>query len=96
VIFFKKLKYKAKLYGRELLEIDRFFPSSKRCNHCGYINNGLKLSDRRWECSSCRSIPGRDINAAKNILTVDPAGLAFKESGRLGIKNLVQSGPSVN
>jgi putative transposase len=90
--FFRKLKYKAEWYGRRLLEIDRFFPSSKRCNHCGYINNGLKLSDRTWECSSCKCILDRDINAAKNILTVGLAGLAFGESGRLGIENSVQSG----
>jgi len=90
--FFRKLKYKAEWYGRELLEIDRWFPSSKRCNHCGYINNGLKLSDRKWECPSCKCILDRDINAAKNILTVGLAGLAFGDSGRLGIENSVQSG----
>ena len=90
--FFRKLKYKAEWYGRELLEIDRWFPSSKRCNQCGYINNGLKLSDRTWECPSCKCILDRDINAAKNILTVGLAGLAFGDSGRLGIENSVQSG----
>ena len=67
--FFRKLKYKAKWYGREILEIDRFFPSSKMCNCCGNINNGLKLGDRIWECSSCKTMLDRDINAAKNILT---------------------------
>lgn len=89
--FFRKLKYKAEWYGRELLEIDRFFPSSKRCNCCGYINNGLKLSDRNWDCPSCKKTVDRDINAAKNILTVGLAGLAFGESGRLGNNNLLQS-----
>jgi putative transposase len=89
--FFRKLKYKAEWYGRKLLEIDRFFPSSKRCNHCGHINNQLKLSDRIWECPSCKCILDRDINAAKNILTVGLAGLAFGESGRLGNNNLLQS-----
>ena len=89
--FFRKLKYKAEWYGRKLLEIDRFFPSSKRCNHCGHINNQLKLSDRTWECPSCKCILDRDVNAAKNILTVGLAGLAFGESGRLGNNNLLQS-----
>jgi putative transposase len=89
--FFRKLKYKAEWYGRELLEIDRWFPSSKRCSCCGYINNGLKLNDRIWECSSCKKTLDRDINAAKNILTVGLAGLAFGESGRLGNNNLLQS-----
>jgi putative transposase len=89
--FFRKLKYKAEWYGKRLLEIDKWFPSSKRCNCCGYVNNGLKLSDRVWECPSCKRTLDRDINAAKNILTVAPAGLAFGESGRLGNKNLLQS-----
>jgi len=90
--FFRKLKYKAEWYGRELLEIDRWFPSSKTCSCCGYINNGLKLSDRSWECPSCKITLDRDLNAAKNILTVGLAGLAFGESGRLGNKDLLQSG----
>jgi len=89
--FFRKLKYKAEWYGRQLLEIDRFFPSSKRCSCCGYINNGLKLGDRIWECPSCKKTLDRDINAAKNILTVGLAGLAFGENGRLGIENSMQS-----
>jgi putative transposase len=89
--FFRKLKYKAEWYGRELLEIDRWFPSSKRCSCCGHINNGLKLHDRIWECPSCKKGLDRDLNAAKNILTVGLAGLAFGESGRLGNKNLLQS-----
>jgi putative transposase len=89
--FFRKLKYKAEWYGREILEIDRFFPSSKRCSCCGYINNKLKLSDRLWDCPSCKNTIDRDINAAKNILTVGLAGLAFGESGRLCNNNLLQS-----
>jgi putative transposase len=89
--FFRKLKYKAEWYGRELLEIDRFFPSSKRCSCCGHINNGLSLSERIWECAACKKILDRDINAAKNILTVGLAGLAFGENGRLGNNNLLQS-----
>jgi putative transposase len=91
--FFRKLKYKAEWYGRELLEIDRWFPSSKRCSCCGYINNGLKLSDRIWECPSCKKALDRDINAAKNVYTVGQAEFqAFGESGRLNIDNSVLSG----
>jgi len=89
--FFRKLKYKAEWYGRDLIEIDRWFPSSKRCSCCGYINNGLRLGDRIWECPSCKKMLDRDINAAKNILTVGLTGLAFGESGRLGNNNLLQS-----
>ena len=90
--FFRKLKYKTEWYGRDLFEINRWFPSSKRCSHCGYINNGLKLKDRNWECPSCKCIHDRDVNAAKNILTVGLAGLAFGENGRLRIENSILSG----
>jgi len=89
---FRMLKYKAEWYGRELIEIDRWFPSSKRCNHCGHINNGLKLNQRQWKCTSCQCDIDRDVNAAKNILRVGLTQLAFGESGRLCPSNLVQSG----
>jgi len=80
---FRMLKYKAEWYGRDLITIDRWFPSSKRCNHCGYINNKLKLSHRNWKCPNCKCNIDRDINAAKNILAVGTTVLAFGESGRL-------------
>ncbi len=66
--FRKILEYKCKWYGRELVIIDRFFPSSKKCNHCGHINKQLKLNDREWECPQCGEIISRDYNAALNIL----------------------------
>ena len=62
------LEYKCKWYGRELVFVDRWFPSSKRCNHCGYINKGLTLNDRTWICPECGSFIDRDYNAALNIL----------------------------
>ena len=61
------LEYKCEWYGRKLVKVDRFFPSSKRCNHCGYINKALKLSDRQWICPQCGHIIERDYNAALNI-----------------------------
>ena len=66
--FRRLLEYKASWYGRKLVFIDRFYPSSKRCNHCGYINKELKLSDRQWICPECGSVIERDYNAALNIL----------------------------
>lgn len=66
--FRRILEYKSKWYGRELVFVDRWFPSSKRCNHCGYINNRLKLSDREWICAECGEVIDRDYNAALNIL----------------------------
>ena len=66
--FRRILTYKAAWHGRRLVFIDRFYPSSKRCNHCGYINKGLTLKDRQWVCPECGSLIDRDYNAALNIL----------------------------
>ena len=61
------LKYKSIWYDRNLINIDRFFPSSKTCSDCGYINHELKLSDRKWLCKGCGVLHDRDNNAAINI-----------------------------
>ena len=50
-----------------MLFIDRFEPSSKKCNYCGSLNKDLKLSDRNWICEICHIEHDRDINAAINI-----------------------------
>lgn len=68
--------YKSELYGRALVKIDKFFPSSKRCSACGFILNKLDLSTRAWICPECKSINPRDFNAAKNILQAGHAILA--------------------
>ena len=65
--FRRMLEYKANWYGRKLIFVDRFYPSSKTCNHCGYVNKKLKLSDRQWVCPDCGEIIERDYNAALNI-----------------------------
>ncbi len=65
--FRRMLEYKANWYGRKLVFVDRFYPSSKTCNHCGYVNKKLKLSDRQWICPDCGKIIERDYNAALNI-----------------------------
>ena len=65
--FKRMLEYKANWYGRKLVFVDRFYPSSKTCNHCGYVNKKLKLSDRQWVCPNCGEIIERDYNAALNI-----------------------------
>lgn len=66
--FVRLLEYKAKWYGRNLIKIDRFYPSSKTCNHCGYIKQDLSLKDRFWICPKCNEELDRDYNAAINIL----------------------------
>ena len=67
-IFVGMLQYKSDWYGRETIKIDRWFPSSKTCTYCGYINQSLKLHQRTWVCKSCNSTIDRDYNAAINIL----------------------------
>ena len=66
--FRRMLEYKAKWYNRKLVFVDRFYPSSKTCHHCGYVNKQLKLSDRQWVCPQCGEVVERDYNAALNIL----------------------------
>ena len=66
--FVTLLQYKCDWYGKELVKVNRFYPSSKTCNECGWINQNLKLSDREWTCNSCGVIHDRDCNASKNIL----------------------------
>ena len=65
--FKQLLKCKAEWYGRDIIEINRFFPSSKLCSCCGHKNSDLKLNDRSWTCPACNSIHDRDLNAAINI-----------------------------
>ena len=67
-MFFQMLNYKAGDSGKHFLKVDQFYPSSKTCNSCGFVNKDLKLSERVWECPSCRASLSRDENAAKNIL----------------------------
>lgn len=65
--FKEMLRYKAEWNGRHIVQVDRFFPSSKLCSCCGYINKELKLSDREWTCKNCKVNHDRDLNAAINI-----------------------------
>ena len=66
--FFQILEYKANWYGREVVKVGQYFPSSKLCNQCGTKNETLKLHNREWTCSNCGSVNDRDLNAARNIL----------------------------
>ena len=66
--FRRMLEYKARWYNRKIVFVNRFYPSSKTCHNCGYINNELKLSDRQWRCPICGEVIERDYNAALNIL----------------------------
>ena len=66
--FRRQLEYKCRWYGRQLIIIDRFYPSSKTCHNCGYIYKDLKLNEREWICPHCGKVIDRDYNASLNIL----------------------------
>ncbi|MFF0012170.1 RNA-guided endonuclease InsQ/TnpB family protein [Streptomyces sp. NPDC005374] len=93
------LEYKTAWYGRELVVVDRFFPSSKLCGACGTIRAKLPLNVRTWTCE-CGAVHDRDVNAAENLLA---AGLAVsvcgagvrpqRESSRTGQSAMKQKTP---
>ncbi len=65
--FVSMLEYKADWYGKNIIRIGQFAPSSKTCSNCGNINKELQLKDREWTCGSCSTVLDRDVNAAINI-----------------------------
>jgi putative transposase len=74
----RQLEYKADWYGRTMVAVDRFYPSSKTCSACGAIAARMPLNIREWTCLSCGASHDRDVNAAKNIRA---AGLAVLACG---------------
>jgi putative transposase len=76
--FVSFLSYKAEWYGRNLVKIDKWYPSSKRCFDCGHILDSLDLDVRVWTCPECGVVHDRDLNAAKNI---EASGLGVFASG---------------
>jgi putative transposase len=67
--FVRQLQYKSKWYGRTLVKIDRWYPSSKTCSACKHVLDSLPLDRREWGCPECGVVHDRDTNAALNILT---------------------------
>ena len=67
--FIEMLRYKAKWYGRNFIQVSPFYPSSQLCNNCNYINKEVKnLKVRKWTCPICKAEHDRDVNASLNIL----------------------------
>jgi putative transposase len=73
------LEAKAQMYGRLLVVINRWLPTSQVCSACGHKDGKKELSVREWQCPSCGAVHDRDVNAAQNILA---AGLAESRNGR--------------
>jgi putative transposase len=84
--FFEALKYKCEWYGKNLIVIDRWIPSTKRCSCCGVINDALTLADREWKCDECGIHHDRDANAATNIKWYGLQQTIFKEHTPEGIR----------
>ena len=73
------LEYKAAWYGREVITVDRWLPSSKTCSACGSRVDAMPLNVREWTCGACGAVHDRDVNAAINVKTA--AGLAASACG---------------
>jgi len=95
----RKIEEKAAMYGKKVVKIDRFFPSSKMCSGCGCINESLNLATRTWRCD-CGIEHDRDLNAALNILAVGQtvtahgAGISTLKRSRLKVSRLRSANPS--
>jgi putative transposase len=91
--FVRQLAYKAEWYGRTLIKIDKWYPSSKRCFDCGHVLDSLTLDIRSWTCPECGVQHDRDINAAKNVLA---AGLAVSACGEAVRPGAVKTKPGTS
>lgn len=87
--FKSMLQYKAAWMGRDVIEIDRWFPSSKLCSCCGFKNKELELKDREWACAGCGVVHDRDLNAAVNIEVEGRRLLAIglNETNKIGLSS---------
>jgi putative transposase len=91
-MFATMLKYKAEMLGKIYLEIGRFFPSSKTCNHCLFKVSEMNLKIREWKCPKCEAVNDRDINAALNIRDEGLRFLALGISASANGRNVSQPG----
>jgi putative transposase len=82
------LKYKAQAVGKQVFEVDRFFPSSKACSACGIVRESLPLSCRAWTCKHCGAVHDRDVNAAINIAKEAARNIVSERGG--GVRPVVR------
>src|SRR4029077_10614484 len=81
----RQLSYKSDWYGRVLVEVDRWYPSSKSCSQCQHVLDELRLDERQWRCPKCGTLHDRDVNAARNLLTEGLRQLAGREDRDLRV-----------
>jgi putative transposase len=81
----RQLTYKSEWYGKILVEVDRWYPSSKRCSECQYTLDELRLDQRQWTCPRCGVRHDRDVNAARNILAEGLRQLAGRDDRDLRV-----------
>jgi putative transposase len=81
----RQLTYKSDWYGKILVEVDRWYPSSKRCSECQYTRDALRLDERQWRCPECGTCHDRDLNAARNLLTEGLRQLAGRDDRDLRV-----------
>jgi putative transposase len=87
--FVSKLKQKASEKETHVIQVDKWFPSSKICNNCGYKNSALSLNERNWSCPNCGAELSRDENAGKNLRNVGLDMLGLGKPSKLVEKMLV-------
>ncbi|MEU4448622.1 RNA-guided endonuclease TnpB family protein [Actinosynnema sp. NPDC050801] len=89
------LDYKARWYGRALVVVDRWYPSTKTCSRCGHLLDRIPMNVREWTCPGCGAEHDRDVNAAKNILAagraVTACGVGARPTRRQSARHLAQS-----
>ncbi len=101
--FRRQLAYKCQRYGRRLVVISRWYPSSRTCSACGHLLAELSLGTRHWTCPYCGARHDRDVNAAKNILAAgravargapgDACGAGVRHSGSSRMQPTVKQEP---
>jgi putative transposase len=90
--FRRQIEYKAAWYGRKVVFVSTFYPSSKLCSNCGWKHIDLTLTDRVFECKVCENKMCRDLNAAKNLenfYTASSAGIYACEDRSASNENLI-------
>ena len=81
----RQLAYKSDWYGKILVEVDRWYPSSKSCSYCRHILDRLRMDERRWRCPGCGRWHDRDVNAAQNLLAEGLRQLAGRDDRDLRV-----------